>query len=99
MNKFVDLDEKIEIGIVAVIGALVGFLFVWGADVPVLGPIILFLVQYQLAIVGALGVAFIKWLENALPNGSDVVASLALKLVLTVLAMFGIGSYVALAIF
>jgi hypothetical protein len=95
MQKFVDLPEKVEVGIVAVVGFAVGFVFMWAGEIPLLAPIVAFLVQYQLAIVGAIGFAVVKWLENALPDGSDVVANLSIKLILTVLSLFGIGSYVA----
>ena len=94
MNKFVDLPEEVEIGIVGLIAFVVGALFAFGAGLPVLGGLFAFLAQYQLAIVGAVGVAFIKWLENALPGEFEVVAVLALKLILAVLAFFGIGQAV-----
>ena len=95
VGRFVALPDPIKAGIVSVVAFGVGVLFVWGAGVPVLAPIIAFLAQYQLAIVGALGVALVKLIENALPDQYPEISVLAVKIILLVLAAYGIGTGVA----
>ena len=87
---FVDLPANVELGITAVITALfylaVRFLV---AKIPWLGG---FFDRYAKEWALALSVAFIGWLENALPSAYPDIAVLAVQLVLAVFAAFGFGA-------
>lgn len=88
MKKFVDLPEVVELGIAAVVAFFAAVVFV---NVIELIPFLAFLAQFQSPIALALGLALVKWIENALPSQYPKISVLAIQLVLAVLAAFGVG--------
>jgi hypothetical protein len=84
-QKFVDLPDAQELGIAAVIAFVVGVLF---QNLAELVPFFAFLVQYASVVAGAISLAVIKWLENALPDKYPEISILAIKLLLAVFAAF-----------
>ena len=89
MFGFVDLPASVELGITAAITA--GFYLFIRFVVSYVPWLEGFLAKYAAEWALALSVAFIGWLENALPSGYPDIAILAVQLVLAVLAAIGFG--------
>jgi len=87
-NRFVQFPDYIKTGIVAVFVWVAAWLF--GYLVSLL-PFLAFLADYIPGIASAAAAAVIAWMQNAIPDGYDGLAEQVLKLILMVLAIFGIG--------
>ena len=85
---FVDLPPDVELKVIAVVTALfyLGARFIV-ARLPWLGG---FFERYAAEWALAISVAFVAWLENALPSAYPDIAVLAVQLVLAVLVAVGV---------
>ena len=89
MSMFIALPEDVKAGIMAVVLAVVSFVF---AKLIALVPFLKFLDEFRAPLALAIGASLIGWLENVLPTGFDQPVILALQFILAVLALFGVGT-------
>jgi hypothetical protein len=91
-NRFVEFPDTVKAGITAVVVWLVLFAANWLIGiVPFLSILLPFVSPIALAVAAAL----IVWMQKVLPGEHPEVALAAIKLILLVLAAFGIGDGVA----
>ena len=88
MEMFVALPDDVKVGIAAVVLWVVSFVF---AKLIALVPFLSFLEQFREPLALSIAAALIGALENALPDAFPDVSVAALKLILLVLAAFGVG--------
>lgn len=88
VQGFVDLPDEVEGGITAVIVWAVSWLFV---QLITLVPFLSFLDEFKMPLALAIAAQLIAFLENIIPDAFGGVAIAGIVLVLTVLALFGVG--------
>lgn len=86
--QFVDLPDEVEGGITAVVVWAVSWLFV---QLITLVPFLKFLDEFKMPLALALSAQLIALIENAVPDAFGGVAIAGIVLVLTILALFGVG--------
>lgn len=93
ITRFVAFPDYIKTGIVA----LFVWVFAWLFGMLVTAvPFLAFLSPYIPGVAAAAAAAVIAWMQNAVPDKFGDVATQAIKLILMLLAIFGIGGQVAL---
>ena len=88
VSRFVALPDTVKAGITAVVVFVVAALF---TNLILLVPFLSFLLPFQMPIALALAAALIGWLERIIPDAWGSVATIAIQLVLALLALFGVG--------
>jgi len=88
VQGFVDLPDKTEAGITAVVVWLVSWLFV---QLITLLPFLKFLEDFKTPLSMALAGQLISLIENAVPDAFGGVAIAGITFILTILALFGVG--------
>jgi hypothetical protein len=86
--QFVDLPDEVEGGITAVVVWAISWLFV---QLITLVPFLKFLEEFKMPLALALSAQLIALIENAVPDAFGGVAIAGIVLVLTILALFGVG--------
>lgn len=90
---FVALPDTIKTGITAVVVFVVTAVFAWLVGVL---PFLAFLQPYVTPVALALAASVIGYIEKILPSGYPEISIQAIRLILMVLAAFGIGQALAL---
>jgi hypothetical protein len=86
--QFVDLPDNVEGGITAVVVWAVSWLFV---QLITLWKFLSFLEEFKMPLALALSAQLIALIENAVPDAFGGVAIAGIVLILTILALFGVG--------
>jgi len=92
VSKLIVLPDTVKAGITAVVLYVVSFLL---TNIILLVPFLSFLEQFKVPLAASIALAVLAAIEKAIPDIYETVAIAALKLVLAVLAVFGVGLQLA----
>ena len=90
--SLIALPDPIKAGIAAVVLYVVSFLL---ANLILLLPFLAFLEPFKVEVAAAAAIMLVQLIEKAVPDMYEKVAIAALQLILAVLAVFGIGTTLA----